>query len=351
MSEIKRNLMLWAVGHDRGPVPELDGPRVVVLENPDHLAATEASNLVGPGTTVFLPTASTETGQPHRAPSGATLVGFEGSPSGPGEEIVLGSHFVLQTIKYAIGEYISMTGPIVARIEDDEDLEVFAEDADRARTSGVFPDFAVSPLAQIADISALGAPQDRSGPQHRLHVRANGEVTISAAGARLGTLEDPLSTLTAAWVDANEASQVPCAVSLGDRLSEAERIEVVAMRPWLRGYFNALHALRHAAARGFTGVRVSGFGENLAPTGPALESSIDAANEAIVLWNDEQALVCDSTTDRVISMGIPAGQLTDLLLRCGSVEQAAEFAPQKALETVHGHLRERGLVVTGGDRS
>lgn len=343
MSEIKRNLMLWAVGYDRSVSAEPRGrtcARSVMLESSGHLSLLEKAGVIGPGSTVFAPDDASQ------LTSQATVVRYQGSTRGGGEDFVLGSHFVLQTLKYSIGEYVSMVGPAIARIDDGEDLELLMEDADYARSAGQFPEFLTHPLAQLADTCSLGGSSSVSGPEHRLHVDDAGMIRTSMSGAVLGEVGDSLAELGEEYTIRNTSTGEPCAVALAERISETDRLDALQARPWLGTYFDALHALRHARARGFENTRVSGFGESLTPNGPAIEQTPGEPG-AVLVWSDDQVLICDRHTDRVISVGVPLGELADLLLRSGSVDRAAEWAPVDQLRKVEAGLARYGIVCTG----
>jgi len=344
VSEMKRRLMLAAVGTDYRAV--MEGPRshpaVVTVEVGVHATELARNGVVGEDSLVFAPQ-----DDPPGIPG---VVTYRGSVWNEGDELNLGGSFYLQAQKYAICEYMSVVGPTVIRVKDEEDFAIFLRDADIARESGAFPIYLANPLVFLADIPALGEPWKASGPDQRIHVRGNGEVSVSAFGKCLGTTDTPLSTLKARWEHENGVSQAPCAVALGEAVGEGVRSEGVRDRPWLGRYLAALNTIRQGLARGMAGLRVSGFGGYLAPGEGDLT---DPANVIpVVSWNEDKALLFDPRSNRAFGMGTEAAALVELLLRFGSPERASESAPLEALRQAELQLAGFGISpvdVTGGE--
>lgn len=348
MSETKRRLMLWAVGTDR--VAATDDARrhtaAVVLESGDHLRTLHDTGVIGTDSMVFVPE-SDPAGR--AAPGDAELVPYEGAAHGSGSEFSLGGRFFLQIQKYSISQYMSVVGPTLVRIEDEEDFAVFVQDADDARAEGRFPAFLTNPLVHLADVVALGGPWTASGPAQRLYVASDGTCSISPTGSPLGVVGEPLDALDAQWRAANAASTRPCAVALGGSVAEQRRVTAVLERPWLADYLAALDTLRQGAARGATGLKVSGFGGRLAPDGfEAPVSSPGGAPAPVVAYNEQGALVHDVRSGRTLGMDVEVATLVDLLVGGAGLEHAARFAPLEALRTVEAKLAQHGMLVPAG---
>lgn len=321
VSGISHDLMRWALGQDpvRDAFAEQRFCRAVVLENGEHLAAVLATDLAGPGTTLFVP------GEDAVPAGGPVVVGYGGSLGEPGAELSLNDEFYLQTQAYGVSEYISVLGPTVVRIAEFGDFPAYLADADRARAEGVFADFLTYPVIQLADLSALGAGPLQDGPRTRLYVAADGGVSTAPGGRRIGEPGDGLDRLEAAWAAINAESDQPCAVCLGAVVDEAERSCALASRPWLGRYLAAVAGIRDLRARGCFDVRVSGFGDRLLPALAEVLSPADATSAALplLLWTRDAAYV---TGERTFKLDLDAGKLAEALLVTGSVDAAAEHA-------------------------
>ncbi|GCD44716.1 daptide biosynthesis RiPP recognition protein [Streptomyces paromomycinus] len=350
---IKGRLAAWATG--RGPVGdtaagELDSPigtALMVLESPDHLTQVLDSDLVTPGTTLFVP------GQGGSA-DGPLIVGYEGSLSAPGTEFSMSSGtdtFYLQVQSYGISEYMSVIGPTLIRIADVADFAVFLADADRARLDGDFVDFLGHPVIQLADLAGLGAAVTGDGPRRRLYVGADGRLSLSPGGCRLGSVGDDWATLQAEWSRVAGADAHPGSACLGDVLPEQVRVPVLASRPWLSRYFAALDGIRRIRVMGLPVPRVSGFGGRLMaglpdPSDTMQSSDATGTDLPLLLWTDEEAYLYSAVTHRTFRLALPAAELVETLMVCGSVEAAASFADRDALRQVTACFGEAGVRLT-----
>ncbi|MFJ1708375.1 daptide biosynthesis RiPP recognition protein [Kitasatospora sp. NPDC088346] len=332
MSGEMRDLMAWATG--------VRGPRqVIVLEDSRHVG--DVREMLG-----------TESGEhDHRifAPgdrmdAGDHVVGYGGSFHTCDAEASLGDDFYLQVQNYSISEYVSVIGPTLVRLADETDFEVWLRDADTAREKGEFVDFLANPALLVADLPGLGGPLDGAGPRHRLHVRADGEVSVSPYGSALGRLGDRPEDLEAAWQRANAAGGHPCAVALATAVPEARRTAELAGRPWLAEYLTAVDALRELRSRGIPRARVSGFGGRLRPENQRTEP-LRTPGRHLVLWTDESAYLYTAEGSRLFELNHAAGELAELLLCRGSVEAAAEHAPPAGLLKVRQFFERAGVVL------
>ncbi|MFE7839144.1 daptide biosynthesis RiPP recognition protein [Streptomyces sp. NPDC057474] len=339
---VKKHLSSWGTGRVQPLGPQDDeGVLTVVLEDARHLDALLASDLVGDRTLVFSPGGST-----------GPVVGYEGSLAEPGGDLSINDAFFLQTQDYGSAGYMSVIGATLVRIVEQADFEAYLDDADRARAEGTFQSFVISPAVQLADIAALGGSSPADGPRTRLYAHADGSLSVSPWGARLGTLGDGLARLDAEWHRLGRDGAHPCALALGRAVPETLGAAAAAERPWLGRYLAAVDALRELQARGIAEARVSGFGGRLAP---ALDGMGDAdAHDAVgtdvplLLWTQDEAYVHIVDGKRTFKVDHTAGAVIEALLVCGSVEAADAYADRAALLRVERFFRHTGVAL-GGD--
>ncbi|WP_328583401.1 daptide biosynthesis RiPP recognition protein [Streptomyces sp. NBC_00370] len=318
IGRVGRHLRSWVTG--RPPLGDTAGPGVatVVLEDPGHLTAVLGSDVVGPRTLVLVP--GEQDGEEHA--SGATVIGYEGSLSEPGDDASVGDVLFLQVQDYSTSPYMSLLGTTLVRVAGETDFETFLADADTAKTEGTFAAFAVSPAVQLADLPALGGREPGDGPGTRLYVNREGDVSISPQGVRLGTAGDSAAALGAEWDRLNSESPADGSVALGAALPEEVRGPAVRQRPWLARYLAALDVQRDLQGHGVTDARVSGFGRRLVPALDAVTDAHDAVDPGapFLSWTPEKAYVRVPGLDRTFQLGRRAAQITEMLLVHGSVE-------------------------------
>ncbi|MFI2032958.1 daptide biosynthesis RiPP recognition protein [Streptomyces buecherae] len=335
--------MSWATG-SAGRFPRGRGSTLtVVLENPEHLPALLASDVVDNATTVFVPGRSGRT-------DGPVIVGYEGSLSEPGAEFSHDPGFYLQIQAYGISEYMSVVGPTLVRVANSTDFETYLRDADRTRHEGVFAEFLTNPVIQLADLPALGAGPEGDGPSLRLHVGRTGEVSTSPGGTRLGTVGEGLDRVAAEWARINAEGTQPCAVCLGGWLPEPIRASGLAERPWLGRYLATLHGIRDLRARGLDVTGVSGFGGRLVAALRELPEPADAVDPALplLLWTDDAVYAHSSSHGRSFKLDRDIAELAEILLVCGSVEAGARFADRESLERVRALFDGAGIGLCSG---
>ena len=346
MKGSRRALRTWGSGlvtadvFEGGVAPSGAHAAVAVLERAAHLAPMVEAGVVGPQTRVFAAGASDDD-------SGPVVMGYEGSLGDAGSEVQVGSSYFLQTQDYGTSEYLSLIGATLVRVVDDSDLEVFAEDADLARRSGVFPEFLTHHLVQLCDVPALGGASLEDGPGLRLYVDREGGVSTSPSGLRLGEAGDDLAALGKEWHRLNGASGAPCAVSLGSQVDEDVRVETVRARPWLARYHQAIAALQHLRGREVepgAEVRVSGFGGRLVPE---LEGVTRPADDGYgvptLLWSEDWVYLHAGASDRVFRLEPTAGAAAERLLVHGSVEAAAGAISSDELTAVADYFERAGV--------
>ncbi|AGL13770.1 daptide biosynthesis RiPP recognition protein [Actinoplanes sp. N902-109] len=337
---VKRHIMSWGTGTPEPVALPAGAVATIALADRGHLAAVLASDLAGTGTVVLAP------GEDDLA---AGVVGYAGSLFEPGSDLAVGDDFFLQNQDYASSRFMSVLGPTLLRITNGDDFAEFLADADTAFTAGTFPEFAITPPVRITDLPALGADPAAGGPALRLYVGPDGAISTSPNGSPLGRVGDSLAELVATWERLNQASTVPCAVSIGAVVPEEVRSAELLSRPFLARYLVALDALRMMTANEVIGVRVSGFGGRL---NPDLEVRPDAGDFRdpglpMVLWTTEQAYVYD-TTGRVFALDRLSAAAVECLIVAGDTGAAAEYVPPAALTRVNGFFAERGIQLGNG---
>lgn len=243
----------------------------------------------------------------------------EGGISEPGDELFVGDGLFVYTQDYLSTPFLAVAGTTIVRMTGPEDYRAFLEDADIARAKGSFVEQLLNPSVFLADQCALGTTHLCGAlALLRLHISAVGEVRTSPGGSVLGTVESTVDELEKAAVEPFGD------VCLNGVVDPSEVDEARRERPWLSRYLRTLDVLRGLRAEGRAGYRVSGFGGRLVDTLPAtLTEPVDAP---LLLWNDEEHLLCDTTTGRLFRLGADAAKLTELLLVSGSgaVELARE---------------------------
>ncbi|MFI5493508.1 daptide biosynthesis RiPP recognition protein [Actinoplanes sp. NPDC051859] len=332
---VKRHIMSWGTGTSQPVSVPAGTVATIALADRTHLQAVLESGIAGADTVILAPGADDEA---------TGVVGYAGSLSEPGADLAVGDDFFLQIQDYASSRFMSVLGPTLLRITCGDDLDAFLADADTAFTSGVFPDFAITPPVRITDLPALGAGPAEGGPMLRLYVGPDGGISTSPGGVPLAQVGAPLDEIVAAWEQANAASDAPCAVSLGAVVPEEERSAALLSRPFIGRYLVALEALRMMTANEVTGVRVSGFGGRLNPDLGVRTDACDFRDPQLpmVLWTDDQAYVYD-TAGRVFAMDRQSAMAVECLIASGDSDIAAEFVPPAALTRVGGFLTDRGV--------
>lgn len=322
---LKRHLISWATGtplDPPAPAPAT-GTHTLVLADAAHLAAVTAAGLAGPDTLVLVP------GLPGEVPDGTAA--YDGSLTEPGGEFSNGQDFFLQTHAYAASPFMTVFGPTVVRVFDEDDHAAFLADADRALTDGVFPEFLVTSSVLLADPGALGGGHDPAdGPALRLYADPDGRVSLSPTGAVLGTVDDTLATLTARHAELTHGAAGTLAAARADR-------------PHLPRYLAAVTALRSLMARGVTGLSVSGFGSRLTPGLAATGAAADLADPGlpIVLHRDEEAYAVAGS--RLFALDVRAARALECLLATGG--DTAGLVPAEDLARTVALLDRHGIAL------
>lgn len=302
----------------------------IVVESADHVDALATSGAgVGDHSMALVPT---EAG----AVAGMWSLAFEGSAGNAGEELAIAGAFFIQTQDYVSSAFLPIAGPAMVRICTDSDYVAFLDDADIARTSGIFPDHLTHPLVQLGDLCALGTHHRcAASALRRLYVTASGEVRTTPSGATLGTVTDGVEAWQAAAGRLLDAGDDPCLLGA---IAPGEIRQARASRPWLSRYLYALEGLRQLAGRGVRHARVSGFGLRLIDgiDGEVGGGSVvpESPTAPLVLWSAGESYLFQPAQTRLFKLGRDAAQLIEIAGLAPSAEVARDLAAR--------HLQLRG---------
>ncbi len=334
MSLTKHQLMFALVGANRyAPAARSGGTAVCVLGDVRLLEEVRERGIVGPGSRVFA-------AAPDSADVGPDGVEFyDGAFAIGGDELRLGPNFTMQVVKYSVAEFLSLAGPTLVRIEDDEDFELFVADADRARAEGRFPGFLVSAPSQLGDEVAIGGDYRRGGPRDRLIVDGDGVCRTSARGAVIGTIDDGLKRLDATWRSRVNVDLGSCSVALDGLIDEDLRIRSLSARPWLPVYLDALAAQRDAAARSVTTTHVSGFGGTLSRHTGRDDAVV---SNPVIAYNAEEALIFQLRTGTVLKTSTATARIVDAISRGGDT---VATIPPDVRRKAESELARRGVQI------
>lgn len=309
--------------------------RVVFLESAEHL--DDAQTLCGPEGLVFSPDPGDRT---------EGVFTYEGALAEPGDESLVADELYVYTQDYLATPFLAVAGPTIVRISNEQDYEAFLQDADLAHEKGVFVEQLVNPAVFLADQCALGTTHSCAAV--RLYVTADGDVRTAPGGPVLGTLESNAEEL----VRASATSDAEGDVCLNAVIKAQTLDRARAQRPWLSRYLRAIDVLRGLRANGRAGFQVSGFGRRLVEGLPAELS--EANDSPLLLWNDDEYLICDALQERVFQLGSDAAKIIELLLVTGSSERACELATQHlsldhdtalaAIKVISGALANTGIL-------
>ncbi|MCG8654527.1 daptide biosynthesis RiPP recognition protein [Yimella sp. NH-Cas1] len=244
MNKQKTHLMSWMTGRSYGLTSSQHTTRTLVLENgtgidqcPEGLLDAESVVYVPIGTDV------PESFAAHVK----DVVPYDGSMTELGGEAGIGPDFFLQTQSYSVAGFLVLLGPTAVRLDDDEDVDAFTEDARSAVESGEFPDFLTNPIVQLADAARFSDPLAvDDGPALRLLLDGD-SVRLGPNGVRAESTD---------WTRTRLSPTHPLTGQL-----ETD--------PWLTRYVVAVQAIQQVTARGAADVEVSGFGMRFGGQEPA----------------------------------------------------------------------------------
>lgn len=299
-------------------------PLCVLVEDAAHVDRLSAALALGPGDVVFAPQ------RPALGSTRATVHTYRGRLAQACDRFEVNPDFVLEVQAYAVSRFLLVGGPTLVRITGAEDLDALVADAALAQQSGVFPPVHTSPAVQLADLPAFGhhpgaGPADGpdgpaqgdapgvpgGGPGTRLYVRADGTVSVSAAGATLARVSDPALSrtgLAGAWLElagspdaGPNSGPISCPVAVAHAVADERRRAVLADTLWLPRYLAAVGAIRALRSRGLLVDAVSGFGVRMSPWLP-LEDGRAPSTRPVLLWGRDGAFVVDPTSSRCVPL-------------------------------------------------
>lgn len=255
MTRFKANLLSFATGIRHGVALPEGGTASVLAQDARDITVLSDAGVVTAGSIAFAPT-------PDVSGCPAHVVPFSGSVSQCGAELQAGDDFYLQVQGYAMAGFLTLVGPTLVRVQDEDDTQAFLADADAALAAGRFPPMLTYPLLHLADPGALGLPTPFDGAGLRLYVDADHVAHIGPNGPAIGTVDelDP-----EAWRGPAPPQPPP------DGAAAA-----LAARPWLARYLVVVQAMQSFVARGLPDVQVSGFGGRLLH--PGAPSGTDVAD-------------------------------------------------------------------------
>ncbi len=288
------HLAVLTTGALAGPATDTAALRIAV-EDATHVTRLNTALELKSPDVVFAPRSA------QRVSTSASVFGYRGGLSCPGDRFDLGGDRILEVEAYAVSRFLLVGGPTLIRVTGSEDLDVLAADADRARDTGLFPIVQTSPATQLADLPAFGYPSGKAaaGPTTRLYVRSDGAISVSPSGARLAHIEDPKlsrSTLAHTWEELGGGNP-SCPLTLSESIDEAKRQAVLAASPWLPRFLAAVAAVRALRARGIVTNTVSGFGSRLSPQVPP-EDGTAPSDRPVILWGASGTFVVDPLSAR-----------------------------------------------------
>lgn len=259
----------WLTGLPDGTPAAQEGVRTVVVEDAALVPALVASGLLDIHSRLIVPVVDSWLPEPALS----AVAFYRGTFASIDSRLEFSNGHHLTTRHYGAAEFLSYDVQTVLRITDADDFSAYLRDADRAWTTGRFPDHLTHPSVIVADLASLGGRADRSGPHQRLFVFRDATVSTSPTGAVLGDTNDGIATLDERWRQANEISPYPDAVPLETIVSDDDRSAALLERPWLQRYLVAVAVIRLVREGHRLPDRVSGFGGRISaglpgPTGP-----------------------------------------------------------------------------------
>ncbi len=261
MIDVERPLLQWLTGC---PVTGVEDVRtgstaMAVVESAEWLPALVGAGIVDRDSWLLVrhPGPVEELADTATIPRSHSYGGSFGEFDG---RVRVDQGFGLDTCRYGMAEFTKVDTPTVLRVGDAHDFSAFLRDADVAWQSGGFAGYLTHPDAVLADVAALGGPVDRAGPMHRVFVTVSGAVSTSPTGRPLGFAGDPLPRLQAEYIAVNDATAIPDGAGLNAALTDSDRCDALADRPWIPRYVQVLGAIRLIRTGRRVADRASGFG-------------------------------------------------------------------------------------------
>ena len=224
----------------------------------------------------------------------------------------MGRDFYVQTADYASVRYLSVVGPTVVRLTNDDDARDLLKDVAAAERTGEFPEALLHSLVELGDRCAVvGGAGCGAAHLNRLYVGRDERVRTSPFGRELGQVGDPGACLRGAA----RAHGCPCVEG-----EVAERVaEGGAGR--MRAFVAALDAVRTLSVREQAAWRVSGYGFRL------LDGGGDAAaaprSDLLVLTDGTGYVLYHAAARRAFRIGREGAEATEAILASPDADGAA----------------------------
>ncbi|MFJ6532317.1 daptide biosynthesis RiPP recognition protein [Microbacterium sp. NPDC091662] len=265
-----RALREWITGQ----MPEHS--RVFLLES--GAPADDVAQVARRDDTILLPVESGTYDGP------GSVVRYRGALRDAGDELFFGERGV-ELQDYVAAAFVQIIGPTAVRFFDASSWQVFLEDAELARRTGIFPSALIDPRVLLADRNALDGPGEIEAPR-ALRVSADGSVGIGVQGRVIGTVDELPSVLDVPR---------PRATALGGVASGDTFAADLASRDWIGRYLNAADLMKMLRLENGA-ARISGFG--WFPIDDALSDAEPLNTEPFLLETADGFVLADTATLR-----------------------------------------------------
>ncbi|MGM1018378.1 MAG: daptide biosynthesis RiPP recognition protein [Actinomycetota bacterium] len=239
----------------------------------------------------------------------AIAIAYSGALRESGDDLFVGDlHVELQD--YVAASFVEILAPTIVRFRDVHGWRAFIEDADLARSTGVFPPAVIDPRLQIADRQALVAPF-LVEPPTSLHLHADGRMTFGAQGIDLGEVRGLSAAL---------ATPRPRIAALGAVAPMEVLVSDVGARPWLERYLRAGDLMRTLGLRSGQDL-IGGFGRALVQD-DAQEAEPRGTDPFLVV-SPQEVILADLTTLRRQRLTPESAAVVEVVQTSRTVERAA----------------------------
>ena len=237
-------------------------------------------------------------------------VRYRGALRDAGDELFFGERGV-ELQDYVAAAFVQIVGPTAVRFFDASSWQVFLDDAELARRTGVFPSALIDPRVLLADRSALENPGEMEAPR-ALRVSADGSVGIGVQGRVIGTIDELSSVL---------AVPLPRAAALGGVAPGDALAADLASREWIGRYLNATDLMKMLGLDNGT-AKISGFG--WFPIDDDLSDAEPLTAEPFLLETPDGFVLADTRTLRRQLLTPSTARVIAVIQTSSSTEIASE---------------------------
>ncbi|MCT1363024.1 MULTISPECIES: daptide biosynthesis RiPP recognition protein [unclassified Microbacterium] len=252
--------------------------RTRVFLRETEAGADAVAAAAGPEDVIFQPLESTS------RPGTARIVGYSGTLADLGDEFFLAERGV-ELQDYIAASFVQIIGPTAVRFFDEASWRAFLDDADLARSTGVFAAAMLDPRVLLAGRHVLARPHEVETPS-ALRIDADGGVHLGLQGQEIGHVRDLPAVLGQALPEASALGGVP---------GSADLITELDARLWIGRYLDAADLRKMLRLPNGTG-RIAGFGWTLLDDG--LADAEPEATDPFLLDTAEGLLLADVGTRR-----------------------------------------------------